>query len=86
MFEKTLDVDNYNVNPNDIIVMYTDGITETMNAFKMQFGLERLKKIILENSDKPAGELKSIIYKHLSYFRGEHAACDDSTLILLKAV
>ena len=64
--------------------MYTDGITETMNVNKVQFGLDRLKKIIEENSGKPAAELKRIVFKYLAYFRGDNVPHDDSTMILLK--
>jgi serine phosphatase RsbU (regulator of sigma subunit) len=84
LFEKTLAVENYPARTDDIIIMYTDGITETMNASKIQFGIDRLKKIIEENSAKSADELKSTIFNYLSYFRGDSAANDDSTLIILK--
>lgn len=86
VFEKTLAVQTYNASAGDIVIMYTDGITETMNVNKVQFGLERLKKVIEENSEKPADELKRIIFKYLSFFKGDNMAHDDSTLILLKVL
>jgi serine phosphatase RsbU (regulator of sigma subunit) len=84
LFEKTLAIEEFTPAKNDLIIMYTDGITETMNQYKVQFGLQRLKKVITENADKSALELKQIVHKHLVYYRGDASLHDDSTLIILK--
>lgn len=47
----------------DIIILYTDGITETMNRNREMFGEERFIELIENNADKPLGELKDIIKK-----------------------
>ncbi|MBN1301779.1 MAG: SpoIIE family protein phosphatase [Melioribacteraceae bacterium] len=86
LFEQTIAVESYQPSENDVIIMYTDGITETMNTEKVQFGIDRLKKIILDNSEKPANEIKQVIHKYLTYYRGNLIAEDDSTLIVIKVV
>jgi len=44
LFEKTLAEEKVKTEQNDILCFYTDGITEAMNQFRGQFGIERLKK------------------------------------------
>jgi sigma-B regulation protein RsbU (phosphoserine phosphatase) len=85
IFEQTLEVEEFQVHQNDLVILYTDGITETMNSNKVQFGLDRLKKIIEDNCEKSAKEMTDIIQKYLTYFRGDKSAHDDTTMIILKS-
>ena len=70
--------------PYDILVSYTDGLTEAINTNGEEFGLPRLIKILEENHDKNADELKKIIMEELKQFIGEEKIHDDITLIVLK--
>jgi sigma-B regulation protein RsbU (phosphoserine phosphatase) len=85
VFEDTLEEVSITTESNDILAMYTDGVTETMNSFREQYGEKRLEKVIRKNSDKSVHELKKLIINDLKYFRGNTAAHDDLTLVLLKA-
>ncbi len=70
----------------DILVIYTDGVTEAMNQEEEEFGLEKLKEIILTNKNDSA---ESILEKILKAIEGHAAGAeqmDDITLILLKRV
>ena len=49
VFEKILADERVKTESGDIICFYTDGVTEAMNHAKMQFGQERLQRIIEEN-------------------------------------
>ncbi len=84
VFEKTLAVEKHKADPGDIIIIYTDGITETMNVNKIQFGLENLKSLVKDNAAKSAKEITNTVFRYLSYYRGDTASHDDSTLIVLK--
>ena len=69
----------------DIIVLYTDGITETMNRNKEMFGEERLIEIIENNADKPLSEMKTLIKNATDQFRGRSEMLeDDYTLMLIR--
>lgn len=73
-----------NLSQGDILLYYTDGITEAENAQKELFGLERLKRVFLENSYKTASEIKEEILKELERFRDGHEQNDDITLLVVK--
>lgn len=84
LFEKTLEVVDLTVNEGDILLLYTDGITEAMNEAKIQYGIERVKKVILSNSEKSVEELKTLINRSIKYFVGQADQTDDITFIVLK--
>ncbi|CAN5476771.1 hypothetical protein BH10BAC5_BH10BAC5_28580 [soil metagenome] len=84
MFEKNLESRTVILESNDILVLYTDGLTESMNPFKSEYGLERLRKIILQyNAYDPEG-LKNEILKDITSFRNNESIHDDISLIILK--
>lgn len=72
------------INTDDIIVCFTDGITETENFLREQFGTERLTKIIHDNKDKTSKEIGDIILHEIKTFAGCVALQDDITIIVLK--
>ncbi|MDZ4713304.1 MAG: SpoIIE family protein phosphatase [bacterium] len=84
LFENSLEEVIINVNQDDIILFYSDGLTETMNANRVELGVERIKQIILASSHKTSQEIKDDILSDVSKFRGYAEVHDDLTMILLK--
>ncbi len=84
LFEKTLEVVDLKVSEGDILVLYTDGISEAMNESKVQFGIDRMKKIIMTNADKNVEEIKTNLNKAIKSFVGLADQTDDITFIILK--
>ncbi|MEG0398522.1 MAG: SpoIIE family protein phosphatase, partial [Cetobacterium sp.] len=72
------------LNKGDIVLYYTDGITESENAKKELFGLEKLKEVVLRNKNKKAEEIKIAILEEINSFRGEYEQVDDLTFVILK--
>jgi serine phosphatase RsbU (regulator of sigma subunit) len=68
----------------DILVVYSDGITEAMNPQDEMFGEERLVKLIRENSKKGCRELERIILKAIQDFTEERAQTDDMTMVIVQ--
>ena len=68
----------------DLFVLFTDGITEAMNAAEDLFGEDRLGALIEEHADLPFEELRERIIREVRAFAGEPGPHDDMTLILLK--
>lgn len=68
----------------DILVCFTDGITEALNPEKEDFGRERLTAVIEQNKELSAIELKNKIIEELTRFMGEEEIHDDITLMVLK--
>jgi len=68
----------------DILVLSTDGITESMNPAGEQFGFERLAQIIQEGADKTANQIIRDCYDQVQKFCQGTPQRDDLTLVILK--
>ena len=84
LFEN-LEYDQATVNlyPGDLLVLYTDGITEAMDSQSKQFGLDKLK-FVLAQSNLNASEMRDSILAELDRFTGGTTAHDDRTLLVAK--
>jgi len=69
---------------DDIVVLYTDGIIEAVNDKGEQFGMDRLEKIISNNTNLPAQQLADQINDEVQRFAQGQQQFDDLTLIVLK--
>ncbi|MFQ5637951.1 MAG: PP2C family protein-serine/threonine phosphatase [bacterium] len=83
--DSTFEKDRVQVEPGDIIFIYSDGITEAENEFEEMFGEERLKTIILKNRRLGAKDLVDKVFKEVTTFSGNEQD-DDITMIALKAL
>ena len=70
----------------DIIVCFTDGITETENPLREQFGTEKLSKAIQLNKDKTSKEIGACILDSLKTFADCVPFQDDITILVIKRV
>ncbi|MEG4516804.1 MULTISPECIES: PP2C family protein-serine/threonine phosphatase [unclassified Microcoleus] len=68
----------------DVVVLYTDGITEAKNMDKLLYGLERLIKVIEINSQRSAAEIRKAVINDVRSHIGEQKVFDDITLLVLK--
>jgi len=69
----------------DVLVFYTDGVTEAMNMSNELFGQERLEQLLVSLVDMPADAVMQRIIDEVAVFRGAAKQNDDLTLIVLKA-
>lgn len=69
----------------DILYLYTDGIVETMNGSKEQYGVERVAELIRKNRDRPAREICDLVRKDVDAFGGHAPQEDDLTMIVAHA-
>jgi sigma-B regulation protein RsbU (phosphoserine phosphatase) len=70
--------------PGDLLVFYTDGITEAWNATDEMFGQERLRAIVSANACASAEEVCQAVLAALKDFAGNTPASDDITLLVVK--
>jgi len=68
----------------DVIALYTDGITEAMNARSDLFGDARLTRLIAEHGHLDAADLRERILREIEAFVGHADQHDDMTMILIK--
>ena len=69
---------------DDILVCYTDGITESINQKGEYFGKERLMNIVKDNKDYSAEEIKDKVMAKFTSFMEKAPVTDDISLIILK--
>ena len=67
----------------DLVLLFTDGVTDAMNAAGEPFGEERLAAVIEEHGDLPFEELRERILREIHAFVGSTGQHDDLTFVLL---
>jgi sigma-B regulation protein RsbU (phosphoserine phosphatase) len=77
--EKTIQL-----SPGDLLVMYTDGVTEAVNSKNEEFGQWRLEALVKQNIDLPAGEIIKGIRQALGEFTEGKPLSDDSTVLICR--
>ncbi|HKP87570.1 MAG TPA: SpoIIE family protein phosphatase [Blastocatellia bacterium] len=70
--------------PGDTLIIYSDGITESINDRDEEFGEERLIEVVKKNLNRSASGIRDRIDEALSRFVGTTAPVDDMTLMIIK--
>ncbi len=83
-FAELLEEERIDLHTGDIIVLFTDGITESMNADNDLFGETRLSQIVEEHGHLDSSELRERILREIEAFVGTADQHDDMTMILIK--
>lgn len=69
---------------DDVIILFTDGVSEAMNQSGEEFTDERLEKLSLSLADKPAKEISNAIQNEVNKFAYGTVQSDDITLMVIK--
>ncbi len=80
------DSETFLLRPGDLVIVFSDGITEAINKSEEQFGLERLQTVILENATLSATEMVSKIEAAVLEFSQGREQEDDISVIILKTL
>ncbi|SMD35026.1 Serine phosphatase RsbU, regulator of sigma subunit [Reichenbachiella faecimaris] len=83
-FHKYVQVNEFTYQAKDVLVLYTDGITEACNNKKEQFGYERLQSALTKYADQSPSTIQQEIIKDLYEFCGKESLNDDYTLLIVK--
>jgi sigma-B regulation protein RsbU (phosphoserine phosphatase) len=83
-FNDLLEEKQISLHTGDVLVFYTDGITEAMNNDSDLFGDARLSQIVEEHGHLDSGELRERILREIEAFVGTADQHDDMTMILIK--
>ena len=84
MFDAMIQEETIPLGLDDLIVFFTDGISETMNDAFDCYGEPRLAKVLEQYSHLPFEQLRSFIFADLRAFAGDADQHDDMTMILLQ--
>jgi serine phosphatase RsbU (regulator of sigma subunit)/anti-sigma regulatory factor (Ser/Thr protein kinase)/transposase len=84
LFEKSIGTETIKLKQSDMLVIYTDGITEAMDSEGRQFGEERLLKAIKKHGHLAPQEFASKLDGEIAGFTGGEPQNDDITLVAIK--
>ena len=74
----------YILEPNDILLMMTDGVTEMFNSNEEMYETNLIEKQIKEITHLPAQEIIDHLFKYAHEWRGNEPLHDDMTMLILK--
>jgi len=81
--EEICELVSADLSPGDVVVFYTDGVTEAGNQLGEEFGMERLSGAVRSGSSLSAEDLMSSIYNAAADFCGDNFN-DDVTILVVK--
>lgn len=80
----TLEEHMLDFEPGDLLLMYTDGVTDAINAQEEEFGVERLADWVAAHAHLAPNALVAEIMRAVTEFAGEGVHFDDVTMVALK--
>lgn len=83
-FDRVLAVETIQLSKNDLLIFYSDGITEAMNEQQEEYGEERLMEIATVTDGMGAEESLSAVFANVSNFLGKILPQDDQTLVVVR--
>lgn len=84
LFANTIKADRIRLHPDDILVIYTDGITEAMNANRELYGEERFLAAIRKYGELDVVDFVKSVKEDILNFTGGYEQNDDITLVAIK--
>ncbi len=84
LFRRSIDVEKIKLKKDDMLVIYTDGVTEAMNGTREQYGEERLIRFIKEWGRLSPQEFIDRLSDDIKSFTGDQPQNDDITVVAIK--
>lgn len=72
--------------PGDLLAIYSDGVTEANNLEEQEFSLERFVGVLKAKRERPSGEIVDTVIEEIDAFVGDAPQFDDITLMVMKRV
>lgn len=83
-FHKYIHVNKFQYNPGDVVLLYTDGISEARNKEDEEYGYDRIKDILHANAKLSPEVIQDELIKDLYAFTGTSFINDDYTTLVIK--
>lgn len=75
--------DTVTLEPGDTLMLYTDGVTEAMNADREEFGMERMQQVFADQPPANSKEATEMIFEAVHAFAGDTPQSDDITCLTI---
>ena len=75
---------DFSMSDGDILLLYTDGLTESQNENLEPFGIERVEHVLSKNAKKPAVQIMDSLMYELEAFTDGVPKSDDVSVIIMK--
>jgi len=82
--DETCELSTADLTAGDVVVFYTDGVTEAQNQLSEEFGMERLSAVVRNGSTLSAEELTVNVFNSAANFCGNVGFRDDVTIVVVK--
>ena len=83
-FNDYVEVTKVNYSPGDVVLLYTDGITEATNTEQEQYGYDRLREFLEKNATEETSTLRELLLQKIFNFCNGNALDDDYTALFIK--
>lgn len=82
--QRTYDYETHQLEPGDLLFLYTDGVTETMSEAREEYGVDRLGELLQSNHHLNSEGIIDKMIQVLAMFSGTDQQADDTTAICMK--
>jgi serine/threonine protein phosphatase PrpC len=72
------------LNQGDVVILYTDGITEAFNPEREEYGIDRLCEVVKQHWQQTANEIKQAVIDDVKQYISTQKVFDDIALLVLK--
>ncbi|MDD3642227.1 MAG: SpoIIE family protein phosphatase, partial [Candidatus Krumholzibacteria bacterium] len=84
LFRRSIDVEKIKLKKDDMLVIYTDGVTEAMNTQREQYGEDRLLALLKQHGRMSPDEFIEALNEDIARFTGGYPQNDDITVVAIK--
>jgi sigma-B regulation protein RsbU (phosphoserine phosphatase) len=70
--------------PGDLVVLYTDGVTEATNEKEEEYGIDRFTACVVAHSSGTSREIREAVVRDVIAFAGNQPQHDDITIMVLR--
>ena len=84
VFERVTRDHVFEMEPGDLLLLFTDGVNEALDAHGEEFGMDRLTDLLRDHARDGSGAVLEAVTTAVTAFAGEHPQSDDITLIAVE--
>jgi len=84
IFESSFEEETIKLAEKDLVVFYTDGLSDSRDSARNNYGIGRLKDFIKKNHELPLAQVVTETINDVKTFSGDTPQYDDMTLIAVK--